>query len=100
MDPYLEKLLEIKLSQGDEKLQSKLKEQHGCAVDSTANKSCSIKVRAIGIDQEIVTWIEQNLRGLKDCFDITQLPPGKAKMAHKLKLESVRKFITTFCDLL
>lgn len=89
----------MKLSQGDEKLQSKLKEQHGCAIDTTANKLCQIKIRAIGLDQDIVRFIDKNIRGLRDCFDITQMPPGKAKLAHKLKLENVRKFIKGFVDI-
>lgn len=40
MDPFLEKLLEIKFAQGDEKLLSRLNETHGTATEFTANKQC------------------------------------------------------------
>lgn len=72
----------MKISQGDEKLQSKLKEYHGTATDLVANKSCKIKIRAVGLDQDIVRWIDKNLRGLKDCFDITQIQKANIKMIH------------------
>jgi hypothetical protein len=38
LDPYLEKLLEIRLQQGDEKLMRQQTEQKGWAADYTANK--------------------------------------------------------------
>lgn len=71
LDPYLEKLLEIKYQQGDEKMMSKMNENKGWALDSTANKLCKLKVRAVGLDFEICTWIEKNLLGLRDCFELS-----------------------------
>lgn len=71
LDPYLEKLLEMKYLQGDEKMMSKMNETKGCGIDSTANKLCKLKVRAVGLDFEICKWIEKNLLGLRDCFELS-----------------------------
>ena len=74
LDPYLEKLLEIKYLQGDEKMMSKMNENKGWALDSTANKLCKLKIRAVGLDFEICKWIEKNLLGLRDCLELSLQP--------------------------
>ena len=73
---------------------SKVNEQKGWSKESTQNKLCEFKVRAIGLDFSIATWIEKGLKsnGLKDCFEISMLtqkqniPPKKLKNA---KFESM-----------
>ena len=54
---------------------SKVNEQKGWSKESTQNKLCEFKVRAIGLDFSIATWIEKGLKsnGLKDCFEISML---------------------------
>ena len=74
LDPYLEKLIEIKFMQGDEQMMSKMNENKGWAIDSTANKLCKLKIRAVGLDFEICKWIEKNLIGLRDSFEVSIQP--------------------------
>lgn len=69
LDPYMEKLLEMKLLQKDEKLLQKANMNKGWAQEATANKLVKVKIRAVGLDFEICKWIEKNLRGLRDSFE-------------------------------
>lgn len=72
-----------------------MNEQKGWSKESTQNKICQFKLRAIGLDFSIAWWLEKNLKfnGLKDCFEISQLtqkqniPPKKLKNAKKFVLE-------------
>jgi hypothetical protein len=57
--------------QGNEKLLSKLNESRGLAKDLIASKLCSIQIRAVGLDFEVTKWIEKNLKGLRDCFELS-----------------------------
>ena len=86
----------MKLSQGDELLMNKLRETHGTATDFTSSKNCRLKVRAVGLDQEITKWLEKNMRGMRDCFEITQA--ASLQSVHKLKAECAKKFITSFVE--
>jgi len=64
--------MELKLQQSKNfKFLGKLVDNRGWSQDITANKLCKIKIRAVGLDFEIVKWIERNLRGLRDCFEIS-----------------------------
>lgn len=72
LDPYMEKLLEMKLLQKDEKLLQKANLNRGWAQEATSNKLVQVKIRAVGLDFEIVKWIEKNLRGLRDSFELSQ----------------------------
>lgn len=71
LDPYMEKLLEMKLLQKDEKLLQKANMNKGWAQEATANKLVKIKIRAVGLEFEICKWIEKNLRGLRDSFELS-----------------------------
>jgi hypothetical protein len=72
LDPYLEKLVELKLMQGKEQFINKFNLMKGWSEDFTANKICKIKVRAVSLNFEVVKWVEKNLRALRDCFEISQ----------------------------
>lgn len=95
LDPYLEKLMELKLQQSKNfKFLGKLVDNRGWSQDITANKLCKIKIRAVGLDFEIVKWIERNLRGLRDCFELSQ--QQSIEKFHKMKLASAKRFVKTF----
>lgn len=94
LDPYLEKLLEIKYLQGDEKMMSKMNENKGWAQDSTANKLCKLKIRAVGLDFEICKWIEKNMLGLRDCLELST-KPDIANFNQK-KLQNAKNFVSEF----
>mmetsp|Transcript_2734 Transcript_2734/g.4662 ORF Transcript_2734/g.4662 Transcript_2734/m.4662 type:complete len:439 (+) Transcript_2734:1501-2817(+) len=87
LDPYMEKLLEVKLSQGDEKMTRKLNEVKGWFRDSTSNKCCHLKMRALGLEDEVSRFIEKNGRGLRNCYEIIManeslaVPPQRKELA-------------------
>ena len=59
MDMYIEKIFLMKIYRGDQKALDKIGFKKNCAEDLTANQKCRIKVRAVGLDYEIVTkWLE------------------------------------------
>jgi len=59
MDMYIEKIFLMKIYRGDQKELDKIGFKKNCAEDFTANQKCKIKIRAIGLDYEIITkWLE------------------------------------------
>jgi hypothetical protein len=52
-------------------MMSKMNENKGWAIDSTANKQTKLKIRAVGLDFEICKWIEKNLLALRDSFEVS-----------------------------
>lgn len=59
-----------------------------------------IKIRSVGLNSNVARMIEKNLRGLKDCFDISNLLPAQAASIHKLKRANAIKFINLFVETL
>ena len=96
LDPFMEKLLEIKLTQGDEKMQQKANELKGWAKDKTANKCISIKVRAVGLDNEVTMFLEKNMRGLRDCYEICGSPNPQS--LPNAKIQRAVAFVTQFFE--
>ena len=79
---------------------SKINEQKGWSKESTQNKLCEFKVRAISLDFSIAQWLDKNLKfgGLKDCFEISQLTQ-KQNIPPK-KLNNAKKFVIEFFEML
>mmetsp|Transcript_39574 Transcript_39574/g.60490 ORF Transcript_39574/g.60490 Transcript_39574/m.60490 type:complete len:123 (+) Transcript_39574:2242-2610(+) len=79
-------------------MMSKMKMQKGWATDYISNKTCKIKVRAVGLDYKICNWLEKNARGLKDCVDLVlaqtteKLPPAR--------VDNAKQFVFNFFDCL
>ena len=48
-----------------------MRQQKGWAKDLTANRICEMKIRAVGLANPIVKWLDQNLRGIKDFYEIS-----------------------------
>ena len=94
LDPYLEKLVELKLMQGKETFINKFNLNKGWSEDYTANKICKIKVRAVSLDFQICKWVDKNLRGLRDCFEISQ--QKSLLNFNNAKIQNAKKFITEF----
>jgi predicted O-linked N-acetylglucosamine transferase (SPINDLY family) len=94
LDPYLEKLVELKLMQGKETFINKFNLNKGWSEDYTANKICKIKVRAVSLDFEVCKWIDKNLRGLRDCFEISQ--QKSLQNFNNGKIQNAKSFITGF----
>ena len=57
LDPYLEKLVDIKLQQGNEQLTRRQQAERGMAKGGVGGK-CQLKVRAVGLHFEVTRWLE------------------------------------------
>jgi hypothetical protein len=53
-------------------------------------------VRAVGLDQEITKFIDKNLRGLRDCFEI--FSTQSISQFPKMKVDNAKAFVKKFFE--